>query len=442
MDFESKLRKSQPRNQHDPYAELCALFTSGNLTDDEQERLNAHLVECQACTQLLQTYRVVVRSGVPLLAAACQPEPEATLEPLAIESAKARLRKRIEEEKAKRGPQLVPPRSVGVFLPKLPALLAMAAALVLMAALVGFAYHLGQTTSRQMAQIQQMPQPAAGESLQPGKVQASTDQRSSLEERLITESRELQRLEQELKRQAAMISESKLSQEKLQHDSQQQISRIAGLDSDKAVLAAERDAMNRKLQETQNALNATQQRLEGLQEEHNRQLLRAASLQLRVDELSANLKQTQEVAQRDEGFLASDRDIRELMGARDLYIADVFDIDREGKTQRPFGRVFYTGGKSLLFYAFDLDRQPGVREASTFQVWGRRGPGDKRPLNMGILYQDSSANRRWTLRFDDPKVLAEIDAVFVTVEPRGKAGQKPTGRQLLFASLRTPPNHP
>jgi hypothetical protein len=200
--------------------------------------------------------------------------------------------------------------------------------------------------------------------------------------------------------------------------------------------------LNHKLQEAQNALNAAQQRLERLQEEHNQQQLRTASLQTRVEDLSANLQQAQDVAQRDEGFLASDRDIRELMGARDLYIADVFDIDREGKTRKPFGRVFYTGGKSLLFYAFDLDREPGVREASTFQVWGRRGPGDKRPLSMGILYEDSSSNRRWVLRFDDPKVLAEIDAVFVTVEPRGKPGQKPTGRQLLFASLRTPPNHP
>ena len=155
---------------------------------------------------------------------------------------------------------------------------------------------------------------------------------------------------------------------------------------------------------------------------------------------TASLKDSEDTVQRAEKFLVSDRDIRDLMGARDLYIADVFDIDREGKTQKPFGRVFYTAGKSLIFYAFDLDRQPGVHNA-TFQAWGRRGPGDKRPLNMGILYLDNAANKRWALRFDDPKVLNEIDAMFVTVEPKG-GGQKPSGRQLMFASLRTPPNHP
>jgi hypothetical protein len=129
------------------------------------------------------------------------------------------------------------------------------------------------------------------------------------------------------------------------------------------------------------------------------------------------------------------------MGARELYIADVFDVDRDGKPQKAFGRVFYTGGKSLIFYAFDLDRQPGVREASTFQAWGRRGPGDKHPLSMGNFKLDNVANRRWVLRFDNPKMLAQLDAVFVTVESRS-GGQKPTGKQLLFASLRIPPNHP
>ena len=42
---------------------------------------------------------------------------------------------------------------------------------------------------------------------------------------------------------------------------------------------------------------------------------------------------------------------------------------------------------------------------------------------------------------DDPKQLAEIDAVFVTVEPRG-GSQIPTGRPFLYALLRKEANHP
>jgi hypothetical protein len=38
------------------------------------------------------------------------------------------------------------------------------------------------------------------------------------------------------------------------------------------------------------------------------------------------------------------------------------------------------------------------------------------------------------LRFEDPQILAEIDSVFVTVEPPGGSA-KPSGRQFLYAYL-------
>jgi hypothetical protein len=146
----------------------------------------------------------------------------------------------------------------------------------------------------------------------------------------------------------------------------------------------------------------------------------------------------------DEKLLAADRDIRELMGARKLYIADVFDVDSESHTRKPFGRVFYTQDKSLLFYAYDLEHKPGVQNTSVFQVWGQRdgeSNSESKPMNLGILYMDSESNRRWVLRSEDPRQLAEIDAVFVTVEPHG-GSQKPTGKPLLYALLRKEANHP
>ena len=60
---------------------------------------------------------------------------------------------------------------------------------------------------------------------------------------------------------------------------------------------------------------------------------------------------------------------------------------------------------------------------------------------MGIFYKDNEVNRRWVLKFEDPRALEQIQAVFVTIEPRG-GSHKPSGKQLLFASLRTAPNHP
>ena len=105
------------------------------------------------------------------------------------------------------------------------------------------------------------------------------------------------------------------------------------------------------------------------------------------------------------------------------------------------GRVFYTEGKSLIFYAFDLgNRTPAKRNAS-FQVWGARGPAQRQAKSLGIFYVDDQKQNRWVLKSDDPVVLAEIDSVFVTIEPPGGSA-KPSGHRLLFAYLKANPNHP
>jgi hypothetical protein len=129
------------------------------------------------------------------------------------------------------------------------------------------------------------------------------------------------------------------------------------------------------------------------------------------------------------------------MGARQLYIADVFDIDNAGRTRKPFGRIFYTRDKSRVFYAFDLDQAPSLKNASSFQAWGLKPSRSEKPFNLGIFYMDNEANRRWVLRFDDAAKLAQINAIFVTVEPNGGSA-KPTAKPFLYASLRQTPNHP
>jgi hypothetical protein len=159
---------------------------------------------------------------------------------------------------------------------------------------------------------------------------------------------------------------------------------------------------------------------------------------VRAREQALDQKET-EVAKGQE-LLEHDRDIRELMGARELYMADVHDVSGKG-TAKTYGRVFYTKGKSLIFYAFDLDTQPGVQNARSFQAWGRKGPDKEQAHSLGIFYEDNSSKKRWVLKADDPKSLEDIDAVFVTVEPHG-GSQHPSGKQLLFASLRISPNHP
>jgi hypothetical protein len=62
-------------------------------------------------------------------------------------------------------------------------------------------------------------------------------------------------------------------------------------------------------------------------------------------------------------------------------------------------------------------------------------------VNLGIFYADNAAKKRWVLKSENPRTLADIDAVFVTVEPHGGSSH-PSGKPLLFAYLRIEPNHP
>jgi hypothetical protein len=206
----------------------------------------------------------------------------------------------------------------------------------------------------------------------------------------------------------------------------------------------QRDKLSEELRDARLASERIEGELAGLHSEHEEAVRQVSTLESRLKEVTAVSQEQQQRLKDAEEFLASDRDIRNLMSARNLYIADVFDVDGSSRTRKPFGRIFYTQGKSLLFYAFDLDRQPRVKETSTFQAWGQKETAQgetARALDLGILYLDSEANRRWVLRSDDPQTLSEIDAVFVTIEPHG-GSRKPTGKPFLFAMLRKEANHP
>jgi hypothetical protein len=121
-------------------------------------------------------------------------------------------------------------------------------------------------------------------------------------------------------------------------------------------------------------------------------------------------------------------------------MAEIYDVAKTGDTQKPFGRVFYTKDKSLIFYGYDLDQQRGLKKAHAFQAWGR-GVDQQHDISLGLLYQDDASQERWVLKFNNVKTISQIDAVFVTVEPEG-GSSKPSGKPLLFTSLRIDPNHP
>jgi hypothetical protein len=162
--------------------------------------------------------------------------------------------------------------------------------------------------------------------------------------------------------------------------------------------------------------------------------------QAHINELSQQLKTAKTNADMDRQLGSAGKDVRDLMGARQLHVVDVRDTDPNGKAGKAFGRVFLTEGKSLIFYAFDLNDARKIDAKQTFQVWGQQEGKASSQRSLGFLYVDDKSQRRWALKTDDPAAVKEIDSVFVTVEPQGGA-KKPTGQRLLYAYLGDA-NHP
>lgn len=167
-----------------------------------------------------------------------------------------------------------------------------------------------------------------------------------------------------------------------------------------------------------------------------------AADRMRIQELSDQVAEQIAAFNRERDLLSADRDIRELMAARNLHIADVFDTDAKGKTRPALGRIFFTEGKSLIFYAYDLNDNRVQDAGYNYRVWGKKEGRGQQAKSLGIFYSDDKSQKRWVFRYDDPKVLSEIDSVFVTLEPPGKNPAAPRGDKLLYAYLRNQANHP
>lgn len=430
------MQRTEGSEAHEKFRELCALAQANELTVGEQLDLECHLQACRQCRELYRTYSTIGREGMPLLAkkedlsqSAQQWDNTAAWQRLvaSIQEAKNGHKVLSFQTKAKRNSDKA--FRWNRVRRDLAAGLVAAGVIVLVG--VG-AYRAGvrskvafQSELARMAPIGEVQRPQAKPA-----VSLRDFQTEALEHQISKEQKSLA----ELREEAGLAEEKVKALANAKEEKEEEL----------RLRTAERDELANRLTQEEKAYQALQIELTNLKAEHDRSALRVASLESKVIELNSVNQDQQRRIRNDEDYLVSDRDIRELMGARKLYIADVFDVDSGSRTRKPFGRVFYTQNKSLVFYAFDLDHQPGVKNASTFQVWGQRDSGsdaESRPTNLGILYMDSESNRRWALRFDDPKQLAEIDAVFVTVEPHG-GSQKPTGKPFLYALLRKEANHP
>ena len=430
------------QSPHDEFLELSAISTSGELTGEEQRRLQEHLAVCPSCREAMKQYDAVLSKAIPALALeseSLQSDPS-----WSQEQAEAALFQRLtleEELGTDRGGAEGDPASKPIGKVPLSASQATwrnvwtlyAAGILLFIALGISAFQVGIHRGVKTAAVT----PSASQQNSTALEQQVSDaghEREVLRAQLTQRDQVIADLRRQMEHQSAEVGRMKLAQNQLEADLQ---SRQAGRQD----LLQERSDLSQKLESAEAKGQGLQDKLDSLEQRSAQDKLRATALEAKVRDLTSLLHDRETTLDQQQELLAHDRDIRDLMGARDLYVAEVYDVDRTGETKKPYGRVFYTKGRSLIFYAYDLDQQPGVKNASTFQAWGRRGPDRQQALSLGIFYVDNASKKRWVLRFDDPKALAQIDAVFVTVEPNG-GSHKPSNKPLLFAYLHIDPNHP
>jgi len=420
----------------------------GEMSPETKASFERHLKECTECQSRLEQYQHLRYGFANIVEDMVEDLPTLVL-PWSVEDGKSRLYAALESETGGRakfdralGHLFISWNTlrgrVSILLSQvyLRTTLTVGGSIILAVGLAGSIYRLGEKRALKESQIvEQLQRHEEAHQAEIGNLLRQRDEiQAGLAQREGTIAELKENLEKEGKRIAALQA-SLLSRDRQGEEQAQEIS-------------SQRDEVVHKLDDQQTLLAAGQKQLEALRQASTNDAVRMASLESQTRQMSqllrekdVSLAEQQRLITKQQEFLDSDRDIRELMGARDLYLADVYDVGTNGKTKKPYGRVFYTKGKSLIFYAYDLDQQSGMKNASAFQAWGLRGPDRNNALNLGVMYVDNSTNKRWVLRFDDPSALAQINAVFVTVEPNG-GSHAPQGKQVLFAYLDEEPNHP
>jgi len=208
-------------------------------------------------------------------------------------------------------------------------------------------------------------------------------------------------------------------------------------------------AATRRVTELQQQLNASsaneaqaQAELSKLKEARNTDEIALASQEQSIRDLNTKLEQQSAAIDREKQLHSAGREIRDVIAARNLHIIDVYDTDGQGKTKKAFGRAFYTEGKSLVFYAYDLPGHRTENSKYAYYAWGKSDGSDHAIRSLGLMYSDDQAQKRWVLKVTDPEVLSQIDSVFITLERTDNPGNRPRGKELLSAYLHSPANHP
>jgi hypothetical protein len=415
-------------SNHERFRELSALAATGQLSSSEDRELNQHLRECESCREVHCDYSHLIRHQFPkadpnrwrMKTAVSKSAPDAELRERFLARARAEgIDFSVDSERSGRLPHA---RRWSWWNWPLPVPAFGALALVVLLGIWDLrTHHFGprpnilaaaqaRDNENLSSRLDSLRRTIELESEQLRKMQHD---KVHTEESLKEAQRQLLRAQDETKR---------LSDEVQAADSHNRAFVTAGQEKDTFIadLRAQNDELSRTHADNLSELVLQEQQIRDLNES--------------VDRESMNLE-------RERQLMAATNDVRQLMGARDLHILDVRDVNGDSKSAKPFGRVFYAEGQALVFYAFDLPNGGLTPAKYSFQAWGESAPDSPLPRNLGTFEVDDHQQRRWVLKVKNPDLLAGIHSVFVTSEALHDA-KEPRGKKLLYAYIAGQPNHP
>ena len=426
--------------KHEHFEELCAAASIGQATVEELFELEQHASQCMSCRQAYADY---LNLAALQLASADQKlalSPQVAEECLDSQLFTRRFFERAEREGIVFSPaasmEAAPAKPVSLPLRRPPVwrMPLAAAAAALLVAFAGWGLHVARSTSlkRAWAALRSRQEKPPAPAMAPGAFDQHIAElltaNARLQAQINTLNVALREAGGQLDVAEAGLKSSALDRQKLQ--------------SDRDALEAQLKSVQLQLAESQLlAANARQEAATFRDRSREIEGTLVAD-QLRVQDLTEELKQKSAAFEQERQLLALGHDVTDLMGARNLHIVDVVDTDPRGKTRPAFGRIFFTEGKSLVFYAYDLNEAKLQKANYHYRVWASKEGQDKQIRSLGIFYSDDKAQRRWVFKCNDPKILSVIDSVFVTLEPTNNDPLHPKGPNLMYAYLRGQPNHP
>lgn len=435
---------------HEEFQEICAAASIGQAAPEELARLHEHLPRCGTCRRIYSDFTNIAAQHFvdDLQKGDLTPEEEQQL-------AKPGLLKRRFLERAKEKGIFSPSLSrhpkptnwlsnlfnvwVGMWQPLWwkPAVVGVFALTAIVVYVIR-AHEVGARASFRPANTAQAEQLSQSRAAAPRNVAPGPD----LTAANVDLKKQVARLQTELMRNEAQLRAVRDALRAASDDKKGLTEVRIRLETASAELEQKLAEMEGLVQAANSEKNKLQEEVTGLKNEKATAQATYVEDQIRIHELGEQLSEKTAAVDRDGQLLQRDRDIRDLMTARNLHIFDVFDTDAKGKTNPAFGRIFYTEGKSLIFYAYDLNEAKVQNANYHYRVWGSQDIQKGKTLSLGVFYSDDKSQRRWVFKCSDPKILGQIDSVFVTLEPPGATPSHPKGEKLLDAYIRGMANHP